>query len=103
MLIEHQPWQFVSEQCPARALGRDPGGGGYPGQGRAANRTGGLRTAGLSKVQSVDERMRLNAVSAFANCGRAVARVRGSHVPQHQKLTHAAQQTMRLIRSSARV
>ena len=21
MLIEHQPWQFVSEQCPARALG----------------------------------------------------------------------------------
>ncbi len=33
MLIEHQPWQFVSEQCPARALGRDPGGGGYPGPG----------------------------------------------------------------------
>ena len=36
----------------------------------------------LSKVQSVDQRMRLgNAVSAFANCGRAVAHVRGSYVP----------------------
>ena len=34
-----------------------------------------------SKVQSVDQRMRLNAVSAFANCGRAVAHVRGSYVP----------------------
>ncbi|MGB9315561.1 MAG: hypothetical protein WCB62_11115, partial [Pseudolabrys sp.] len=32
----------------------------------------------LSKVQSVDQRMRLgNAVSAFVNCGRAVAHVRG--------------------------
>jgi hypothetical protein len=61
---EHQPWQFVSEQCPARALGRDPGGGGYPGQGRAANRTG-LRTAGLSKVQSVDQRMRLECGVGF--------------------------------------
>ena len=37
----------------------------------------------LSKVQSVDQRMRLgNAVLAFANCGRAVAHVRGSYVPQ---------------------
>ena len=32
-----------------------------------------------SKVQSVDQRMRWNAVSAFANCGRAVAHVRGSY------------------------
>ena len=36
----------------------------------------------LSKVQSVGQRMRpWNAVSAFANCGRAVANVRGSYVP----------------------
>ena len=35
----------------------------------------------LSKVQSVDQRMRLGAVSAFVNCGRAVAHVRGSYVP----------------------
>jgi hypothetical protein len=34
----------------------------------------------LSKVQSVDQRIR-NAVSAFANCGRAVAHIRGSYVP----------------------
>jgi hypothetical protein len=34
----------------------------------------------LSKVQSVDQRMASNAVSAFANCGRAVAHVRGSYV-----------------------
>ena len=39
----------------------------------------------LSKVQSVDQRMRLNAVSAFANCGRAVAHIRGSYVP-HKRL-----------------
>jgi hypothetical protein len=38
----------------------------------------------LSKVQSVDQRMRRNAVSAFANCGGAVAHVRGrygTHAP----------------------
>ena len=34
----------------------------------------------LSKVQSVDQRMRLG-MSAFANCGRAVAHLRGSYVP----------------------
>ena len=33
------------------------------------------------KVQSINQRVRLNAVSAFANCGRAVAFVRGSYVP----------------------
>src|SRR6478609_9129318 len=38
----------------------------------------------LSKVQSVDQRIR-NAVSAFANCGRAVAHIRGSYVP-HKRL-----------------
>jgi hypothetical protein len=39
--------------------------------------------AGLSKAQSDDQRMRLNAVSvsAFANCGHAVAHVQGSYVP----------------------
>jgi hypothetical protein len=38
----------------------------------------------LSKVQSVGQRMHLecNAVSAFANCGLAVAHVRGSHGPE---------------------
>src|SRR6476660_8733246 len=36
----------------------------------------------FSKIQSVDQRTRLgNAVSAFANCGRAVAHVQGSYVP----------------------
>ena len=37
----------------------------------------------LSKVQPVDQRIDQpwNAVSAFANCGRAVARVRGSFGP----------------------
>ena len=40
----------------------------------------------LSKVQSVDQRMR-NAVSAFANCGRAVAHVPGSYVPRPE-VTH---------------
>jgi hypothetical protein len=38
------------------------------------------RSFALSKVQSVDQRMR-NAVSAFANCGRAVAHFRSSYVP----------------------
>ena len=35
----------------------------------------------LSKVPSVDQRMRLECGVAFANCGRAVAHVRGSYVP----------------------
>ena len=35
----------------------------------------------------------VNAVSAFANCGRAVAHVRGSYLPHNQ--THAPQQTKR--------
>jgi hypothetical protein len=35
----------------------------------------------LSKVQSVDQRMCRECVSAFANCGRAVAHVRGGYVP----------------------
>jgi hypothetical protein len=35
----------------------------------------------LGKAQSDDQRMRLNAVSAFANRGRAVAHVRGSCGP----------------------
>ena len=35
----------------------------------------------LSKVQSVDQRMRLECGSAFANCGRAVAQVRSSYGP----------------------
>ena len=36
----------------------------------------------LSKVRSVDQRMRLGMrVSAFASCGRAVAHVRGSSGP----------------------
>jgi hypothetical protein len=46
----------------------------------------------LSKVQSVDQRMCLgDAVSAFANCGRAVAHVRGRcqqqslHLMQHSE------------------
>ena len=39
------------------------------------------RLGGLSKVQSVDQRSAWNAASAFANCGRAVAPVRGSYVP----------------------
>src|SRR5580692_3464271 len=42
------------------------------------------RHSWLSKVQSVDQRMRRNAVSAFANCGGAVAHVRGrygTHAP----------------------
>ena len=34
----------------------------------------------LSKVQSVTNRCAWNAVSTFANCGRAVAFVRGSYV-----------------------
>ena len=37
-------------------------------------------TRSLSKVPLVDQRMCL-AVSAFANCGRAVAHVRGSYGP----------------------
>jgi hypothetical protein len=41
----------------------------------------GLPWGRASKVQSVDQRMRLEWVSAFANCGRAVAHVRGSYVP----------------------
>ena len=40
-----------------------------------------LSISRLSKVQSVDQRIAWNAVSAFANCGRAVAHVRGSYVP----------------------
>ena len=42
------------------------------------------RAARLSKVRSVDQRISAwpsNAVSAFANCGRAVAHVRGSYGP----------------------
>ena len=35
----------------------------------------------LGKAQSDDQRMRLNAVSAFANCGHAVAHFQGSNVP----------------------
>ena len=35
----------------------------------------------LSKVQSVGRRCVWNAVSAFANCGRAVANVRAANVP----------------------
>jgi hypothetical protein len=35
----------------------------------------------LSEVQSVDQRMRLECGVGFANCGRAVAHVRGSYVP----------------------
>ena len=38
-------------------------------------------TGTLSKVQSVDQRVRWNAASAFANCGRAVAHVRASYGP----------------------
>ena len=36
----------------------------------------------LSKVQSVDQRMRPECGVAFANCGRAVAHVRGSYGPR---------------------
>jgi bifunctional non-homologous end joining protein LigD len=46
-----------------------------PERGGAPGARGGVA---LSKVQSVDQRMR---VMAFANCGRAVAHVRGSYVP----------------------
>jgi hypothetical protein len=36
----------------------------------------------LSKVQLVDQRTRQIVVSAFANCGRALAHVRGSYWPK---------------------
>ena len=56
----------------------------------------------LSKVQSVDQRMRLwNAVSAFANCGRAVAHVRGSYGPRTGH-SHLPPQMARLINQARR-
>ena len=56
------------------------------------------RTLRLSKVQSVAQRMRLGMpVSAFANCGRAIAHVRGSYGQR----THAPQQNNRTMKPSA--
>ena len=50
------------------------------------------------KVQSVAQRMRLGMpVSAFANCGRAIAHVRGSYGQR----THAPQQNNRTMKPSA--
>jgi predicted DNA-binding transcriptional regulator AlpA len=46
----------------------------------------------LSKVQSVEHGCAWNAVSAFANCGRAVAHVRGSYGPILLKKTAVATQ-----------
>jgi hypothetical protein len=62
------------QEGPLARLGRRPG---------PESRCTAFPGAGLSKVQSVDQRMRLwSAVSAFTNCGRAVAHVRGSYVPE---------------------
>jgi hypothetical protein len=64
------------------ALGQPIGAGGNfrrVNQCRLANIFGRSGVVRLSKVQSVDAPW--NAVLAFANCGRAVAHVRGSYVP----------------------
>jgi hypothetical protein len=52
-----------------------------------------------AKVQSVDQRMRDCAVSAFDNCGRAVAFVRGSYGPM---LTRAVQHGSQFMPSAGR-
>jgi hypothetical protein len=41
-----EAWRFMSEQCPRRGLGRDPGGGSYLGEGPARLTRGGRRKAG---------------------------------------------------------
>jgi len=58
----------------------------------------------LSKVQSVDQRMRLDAVSAFANRGRAVAHVRGAAgcIPYYLPSTRSRSWSLSLLSKSSK-
>ena len=70
----------------------------------ASTRTEGFEAGAplaLSKVQSVDQRMRLECDVGFANCGRAVVHVRGSYVPQ-AAVSNRSKPTLYSITSSAR-